>query len=383
MKKPVYSKPKVCKSKKGWYVHFRINGKQKRYKYGLNYIKNLTERSTEANNLATALYRKLKNGWNPYTEVKATNNKMLFLEALDFALDKKKEHLAPKTYLGYKGTIRFISKATNDLTLDFLEIKETKRVHIRTIMEKVKKQRNWSNMAYNKNLNYLKAVLSELIQWDILETNPAHQIKNLKVQESRANVPPTLDEHQKIKHCLESNHPHFYIFILTIFHTGIRPKEILQLKLDMIDLEKQQIILPPEITKTNKERIVPINNHLLEHYQSMELNIYPSDFYLFGSYRQKGKGNVGKHIDFIPGFTQIKRDTSTKRWHKIVKQGLGINVNMYAYKHFGANQKILAGIDLDVLRELYGHSSKLMTMRYAKVVKEVYRNEIIQKSPKF
>jgi site-specific recombinase XerD len=43
----------------------------------------------------------------------------------------------------------------------------------------------------------------------------------------------------------------------------------------------------------------------------------------------------------------------------------------------------LAGIDLDTLRELYGHTSKMMTMRYAKVVKEVYRKQILEKSPDF
>lgn len=56
---------------------------------------------------------------------------------------------------------------------------------------------------------------------------------------------------------------------------------------------------------------------------------------------------------------------------------------MYAMKHTGANEKILAGIDLDALRELYGHSSKLMTEKYAKVIKEVYRKQIMEKSPEF
>ena len=49
----------------------------------------------------------------------------------------------------------------------------------------------------------------------------------------------------------------------------------------------------------------------------------------------------------------------------------------------GANKKILAGIELDTLRELYGHTSKLMTLRYAKIVKEVYRKQIIENSPDF
>ena len=43
----------------------------------------------------------------------------------------------------------------------------------------------------------------------------------------------------------------------------------------------------------------------------------------------------------------------------------------------------MAGMDLDALRELYGHTSKLMTEKYAKVIKEVYRKQIMENSPEF
>lgn len=383
MQKSIYTIPKLVKAKEGWYVYLRYNSKKKVYKADLNKISNLKEREREANVLIKVLYEQLKSGWNPLDKTQSLLNSMRFLDALDYAIEKKKENLAPKTYLDYSGTIRYIKKATNDCCLDFLEIKEVKRIHIKTIIHKAKTNRSWSNKSYNKNLNYLKAVLSELIQWDILEVNPAHNIKNLPTEESRSNIPATPEQHKIIKECLENNHPEFYKFVVTIFHCGIRPKEILMIRLSMIDLNKQQIVLPPEITKTNKERIVPINTHLLSHYLEMDLHIYPKDFYLFGSYRQNGAGNRGKYIDFIPAPTPIKRDTATKKWYRIVKKGLKIDVNLYSNKHAGANAKILAGIDLDALRELYGHSSKLMTLNYAKVVKEVNRKEIINKSPKF
>jgi hypothetical protein len=35
---------------------------------------------------------------------------------------------------------------------------------------------------------------------------------------------------------------------------------------------------------------------------------------------------------------------------------------------------------MDSLRELYGHSSKLMTEKYAKIIKEVYRKDIMDNS---
>ncbi|WP_166921973.1 site-specific integrase [Flavobacterium poyangense] len=78
-------------------------------------------------------------------------------------------------------------------------------------------------------------------------------------------------------------------------------------------------------------------------------------------------------LGFIPGQKKLNRDCASKLWRKLVIDGLKINVNMYSLKHLGANKKILAGVELDALRELYGHTSKMMTLRYAKVVREVNR----------
>src|SRR5690606_13215354 len=109
--------------------------------------------------------------------------------------------------------------------IEFLPINQLKRVHIRTVLDKAKKQRKWSNKARNKHLNHLKALLSELLQWDILEYNPAHNIKNLPVEKSMANIPANENQHKVIKECLENHHPYFYNFIRTIYHAGIRPNE--------------------------------------------------------------------------------------------------------------------------------------------------------------
>lgn len=383
-----FTVPKVIKFDdldKYWYVYFRYQRQIFRYKKGINYIKNYNKRLIEANALKNALYQKLKDGWNPLVPDEfETGSDMTLLQALDFALEKKKENIAPKTYLGYKGSVEFIKTSIVALNLNYTPVVDVKRIHVKTILEKIKLQRKASNNSYNKYLDHFRAVLSELIQWDIIPLNPANNIKNLPVAESRANIPATPQQHKIIKDHLQSSHANFYNFIVTIFHTGIRPEEILKIQLSMIDMRIFQIILPPEITKTNRERIVPINKHLFEVYKSMNFENLPKQYYLFGSFRQPGKGNVGGKIDFIPGPTKMKRDTATNRWNSVVKKGLGFQeVNMYSNKHAGANAKILAGMDLDALRELYGHTSKLMTTKYATVVKEVYRKQIMENSPDF
>lgn len=385
--KSIYSTPKVVKYddlSKPWFVYFRYNQKLFRYKFGINYINNYKKRLIEANSIKDVLHEKLKNGWNPNVpDIVSTFNNMTFSEALDFAIEKKTPQLGKKTLCGYKSTVKFIKAALKTTNTKNLLITETKRIHIKLIIEKTMEQRKWSNKSFNKNLGYLKAILSELMQWDIIENNPAHGIKSLKVGEITAFTPATDEEVKAIKEKILSEFPSFYVYIISIFHTGIRPEELLHIQLKMIDLTKSQIILPPEITKTDIERIVPLNPFLKAYFEEMKLKQHSKEYYIFGSKREHTNRGLKKDLDFIPGPRKLNRDCASKLWRKLVIDGLKINVNMYSLKHLGANKKILAGVELDALRELYGHTSKMMTLRYAKVVKEVNRNQIIEKSPDF
>jgi integrase len=383
--KSIYTIPKVVKYddlSKSWFVYFRYNKVLFRFKYGINYIDNYKKREIEANLLRDALHQKLKEGWNPQIpDVITAQSNLTLIDALSFAIDKKKSSIGVKTLSGYSGTIKFVKDAVKALDMSQLPIVDTKRVHIKLIMEKAKEQRKWTNNAYNKHLNHLKAIMSELIQWDIIETNPAHKINNMAVAESRANVPASDKDFQKIKIEMQNNHRNFWNFCSTIFYTGIRPEEILKITLGMIDLSNSKITLPAEITKTNKERIVPINQHLSEILHSMKFENLPEYFYLFGSFRQQGKGNVGAKLDFIPGSTKLKRDTATKRWERIVKKGLGIDMNLYAMKKHGANKMILAGVSIDALKDLFGHTSQVTTQIYITDLKEINRRNILENAP--
>lgn len=381
-----FTKPRLCKSKDGrWYVHFSYMGKVKKYKKGINYLKNAKEKEVFGNALARDLYDKLKKGWNPFiSEEVPQADDMYFLNALDFAMNEKRERLAKNSFSNYSNNLKHIKKAITDLGLSHLKINDVKRFHIRAIIKRIKTKKRLSNHARNKYLSQLSAIMSELIDFDMIEYNPCHKIKSLPVGESNANRTATESEHAIIKNELNTKHPNFCKFVEMIYHTGIRPKEILSIKLSMINLETRDINLPPVITKSGtKRRDVVINDYMLNMFLDLKLDAYPDYFYLFGSFRKSGCGNIGKFEDFIIGPTKLKRDTATKRWNKIVKKGLGIDINLYSYKHKGGDDKIISGVDLDSIRHQYGHSKKRMTEHYVKQIKGIYKKDLIENSPKF
>ncbi len=378
-----YTTPKLSKNKKAWYVHYRYEGKQFRESNGLNKIADLKIRESEYDNLCKIILAELKSGWNPnIPQGVQQHSEMFIIDALKFALDKKKANVAKKTYSAYDGTVNFIKTASDKLNLDRLKIVELKRVHVKLLIEKAKELNKWSNKAHNKHLNHFKAVLSELVEFDIIESNPAHNIKNLRVEESIAHAPATEDQMKAIKKELSANHPNFYNFVKVIYHLGVRPEEILLIKLSNVDLKKGIITLSPENTKGRKKyRVLPINKYLLKDLKNMQFENLPKEYYLFGSFREPGKGNIGKFQDFIPGPTHLNRDTATRRWETVVKKKLGFEITMYSMKKYGANKKAQAGISIDAIMGTFGHSKKETTLIYLTDQDKINRQEVMDKSP--
>lgn len=407
-----FTSPKLSTTGKSWYVWFRYldehTNKMKLIvrKGGVNYsdIPN-KERISQLNALRKAILFKLENqGWNPLNNTYAfitpeqlqfeKLKNMGFNAALDFALARCE--VASKTKLDYGTTVRFFKLAAEQLGINNTPIIEVKKQHIKLLLEQVKKERSWSNKAVNKNICYLGSVVDRLIEWEILETNPAHGIKRLPVTETQKFEPITEDEKKKITEYLYVNHYRFFVYLMVVYHTGIRPKEVLSLKIKNLSEDKSEITILPDLiaenSKTKKIRKVPINNHLQLFFRELKLDDYPNDYYIFGSPFTSGQGSKGTketgsgalNVDYFkPSQTLIKRDTATKLWKKIVIDKLKIQKYQYAMKHTGADDKIMAGIDLDALRELYGHSSKFMTEKYARKVKELYKQQIVDLSPSF
>ena len=381
--KTKFTLPKLNKKSKYWYVHYRYEGKQFRETNGLNKIEDLKIRESEYNELCKAILTELKNGWNPnLPDDVQQQTDMFIIEALRFSLEKKKPNIAKKTYSNYEGSVNFIETASVKLGIEKLKIIELKRIHVKLLIEKAKELNKWSNKAHNKHLNHFKALLSELVDFDIIEENPAFKVKNLRIEESIAHAPATDEQMKEIKNELSKNHPNFYNFIKVIYHLGIRPEEILLMKLSNVDMQKGIITLHPENTKGRKKyRVLPINKYLRLDLESMNLETFPKYYYLFGSFREPGKGNLGKHEDFVPGPTHINRDTATRRWETAVKKKLGIDITMYSMKKYGANKKAQAGISLDAIMGTFGHSKKETTLIYLTDQDEINRKEVMDKSP--
>lgn len=385
---------------KPWFVYFDVTDHstgitlRKQFRGGINYSSELKDRLILGNELRKFWQERLKQGWSPFPFSAAGNlSKMKFCEALDWALAKCVT--ATKTKLGYGCTVNYFKTAAKKLNLHNALITGIKRQHIKLMLDQIKEDRKWSNHAYNKNTTYLCGVLSRLVEYDIIDHNPAHNIKKQPVAETDFYEPLTEEEKIIIRDHLTNIHPSFFTYLMLIYHTGIRPKECLALKISDVHLNKNLIIIKPDIkeenSKTKSIRMVPLNKFISDLLRQ-HIEGYGSSLFLFGSpnapvgQRGRKKKNISGSIKtdyFLPSEFHMKRDTATKLWHKYVIVGLKINKKQYCLKRTGGDDKVMAGIPLDALREMYGHSSKFMTEKYAKKIKGIYREQIIVNSPDF
>jgi integrase len=369
----MYTTPIICKSKDGWFVFFRYwNIDTSKYVAkkisraagdDLNRIKNLHEREKEFKALRNARETWLKCGWNPLkdpefkqrlnvsTEDYSDIRQWTVEKALQHALTYKK--LAVKSRYDYKKSVEYFLKAAATMMLHVTYISTLNRTHVKACFAYLNTNLKLSAKNYNKRLCHIKSLLSELEEWKAIDENPAFRIKEMFEEKTQKFVSYTDDEREMIREYLYVTNYRFFIFWATIYYTGIRPDEILSLRIKDFNQQTQTLHLKPfsNVVKNKKEREVIVHEGLLQYYKEMKLHEYPEDFYIFSK-------------RFIPGPTKTNGQVPTLLWKKLIWNELGIKKYMYAAKHSGATAFIKAGASEDNLVDHLGHSSKFITRIY-------------------
>jgi integrase len=145
--------------------------------------------------------------------------------------------------------------------------------------------------------------------------------------------------------------PHLKPIVVMALNTGCRKSEILNLQWDQVDLKHGFILL--DHTKNGERKEIPINGTLKE---SLEA--------LFQGTRERPR-----RLD-IPW---VYYDTRTGNSYQDIKRAFntacfkaGIrDFHFHDLRHYFASHLVMSGFDLNTVRELLGHKTLTMTLRYA------------------
>ena len=150
----------------------------------------------------------------------------------------------------------------------------------------------------------------------------------------------TVEECQTLIDCCQA---HLKPVVTIALHTGMRRGEILGLKWEHVDLNHGFILL--DTTKNGERKEIPIDNTLRKIFEDMPHSI--ESIYVFTD----KDGNPYK---------SVKRSFRTA----LIKAGIR-DFRFHDLRHTFASHLIMAGVDLTSVKELLGHKSLKMTLRYA------------------
>jgi len=137
-------------------------------------------------------------------------------------------------------------------------------------------------------------------------------------------------------------------------NTGMRQGEIFNLKWEDVDFNTGLIHLLK--TKSGQKREIPMNESVKDVLKRVKRP--PKSIYVFSSYHNKPYDNVKRSFKTALASAQIE------------------NFRFHDLRHTFASHLVMAGVDLLTVKELLGHKTIEMTLRYSHLSGEHKMNAV-------
>lgn len=240
-----------------------------------------------------------------------------------------------------------------------------------------------SNATLNRDIGVLKSLMTKAAEWGHIKESPLKNLKLFKIDRAPKVRYLSFEEETRLRQALlerdnqlkqgrksgnqwreERGYDLFPEFseedfcdylmpmVLLSINTGLRQGELFNLSWNMVDLSEESIIISGDITTNNNSRYIPLNDEAINIMKQLYAKSTLKEGLVFPS-----KNNQP--------FNNIKRS-----WSSILKKAQITQFRWHDLRHHFASKLVKAGIDLNTVRELLGHSDIKMTLRYAHLAPE-------------
>ncbi len=230
----------------------------------------------------------------------------------------------------------------------------------------------------NRELGLLRGALSRAVDWSMLQVHPMRTVKPVKGADNSRVRYLAADEEKRLREALarreqerrgerasgnawlrERGHPerpmwpadgftdHLQPVVLLALNTGLRRGELLGLSWEQVDLTHKLVTVTASVAKSGKTRHVPLNAEALD--------------VLMRWHKQNRKANGL----VFPGRRGTAMTNISTSWERLVSAAGLTGFRFHDLRHDFASKLVMAGIDLNTVRELLGHADLKMTLRYA------------------
>lgn len=233
----------------------------------------------------------------------------------------------------------------------------------------------------NRDLDRIRSVFSRAVEWDFLQAHPLKSVKRKKgadysrtryltaEEEGRLRAAMSQREAERRAHresgnawCKErggDGRPmwpadgftdHLMPLVLVALNTGLRRGELLALEWRSVNLPGKLLTVEAGNAKSSKARHLPLNaeaSDVLERWR---------------------KQSTGKLV--FPGAEGERMGHVNTSWDSLTTAAKLSDFRFHDLRHDFASKLVMAGVDLNTVRELLGHADLKMTLRYAHLAPE-------------
>ena len=229
----------------------------------------------------------------------------------------------------------------------------------------------------NRDLASIKAALSKAVEWGHLPAHPLGMMKASKITTGNVVRYLSADEEKRLRKSLAGReatrrasrerhnawhdergtegHPqwpangftdHLTPLTLVAMNTGLRRGELFGLEWRNVNLPGKLLTVTADTAKSQKTRHIPLNAEALD---------------VLTRWRKQSDGTGLVFPSAVGG----KFDNIKKSWDGVTTDAKLDDFRFHDLRHDFASKLVMAGVDLNTVRELLGHSDIKMTLRYA------------------
>ncbi|MGN7175619.1 site-specific tyrosine recombinase/integron integrase [Cytobacillus sp. SAFR-174] len=276
--------------------------------------------------------------------------KSLNLEAQQSFFNDQQARFSPETIRGYQIALsQFFSFCPK-------KVDEVKAKDIRNWMALMTEQ-GLKPRSIHMKLSALKSFYRYLMEENLLNKNPTQMVRTPQKEDS---LPYYLDKKQLVllQELTKENHRERAI-VETLYATGVRISELLNIKLEDIKWESRQIWI--RNGKGNKERFVLFSHDCAERLKTYLNHLDSSSPYLFPN--KKG--------------SPLSRDLVEQLFRNYSK-ALEFRVTPHTLRHTFAAHLAEKGMNFSYIQELLGHSNINSTRIYTRLMNHARKKKYDQ-----
>ena len=287
------------------------------------------------------LKEKLKNGEKIITDRQSPEKVITFREFAERYLEFSRGRLKSHKNLEYM--VRNMVGVFKDKPLDEFNLADIEGI------QNDKLRRGLSIRTANHFPRVLKTMFRKAADWELVDESVLKKLikcKNIKGENKRLRYLSD-EEAARLIECCEPSY--LRPIVITALNTGMRRNEILKLTWDRVDLRNRIILL--DKTKNHERREIPVNGTLHAMLSDTVRNLKTD--YLFYDPR-----------------TLKPLDRLDRSWHTALRKAKIVDFHFHDLRHTFASRLVMAGVSLTAVKELLGHKSISMTLRYSHLAPE-------------